>query len=550
MKNIFITIAFSVSLLWNTSIFSQNWKKTFTYPQRDVIAYSITESYDHGILFLSNFLKNGDNLHTGWLIKTDVNGNKLWERVIGNYDGYESAYEKIVETSDKGFIIPGSWSKEPYSNSPDPLFLKFNACGNLEWCMYFKTDDHMDFGVDVIEISDGYIGLMWYYGNDYATQRIALTKLDFLGNVQWTQIYHSDSALNELGHSIILRSDGKIMVTGECRVLKPNNPYQQFRPLFITVEPTGTLINYGILDVSDTLWSYGWETRESPYGDYYTAGGVLITPPYAGSALPYLLKTNQANSEILLSKILLDTTQAQYGGTNFIKTLNDTSLVITYKIQRNSPPSIYDNGILISDTLGNTKKIRALLSGQTNELVGAIESMALTQDQKILAASQEWQDNYIRTVLFKLNSNLEDDSIYTAPYTYDWACPGGVDTVLTIDPDCGVYVDIDELERLPDVSEIKISPNPVSDMLTVSLPEYLVSRNAQRGMQASVYIRNYQKDARLEIYTINGTLQCIQPLAPGQREAQFNTGKLSSGIYFVRMIYQNRQISTVKFVKE
>ena len=236
MKNTFFTIAILLFQVLSAPVYSQNWKKTYSYSQRNLIAYSVTESYDHGILLLSNFLKNGDNLHTGWLIKTDVNGNKLWERIIGDYEGYQSVYEKIVETSDKGFIIPGSWSKEHYSNSPDPLFLKFNACGNLEWCQYFKTDDHMDFGVDIIQVADGYVGLMEYYGYDYFTQRIALTKFDGTGNVQWVQIYHSDSAHNEEGRTLMQRSDGDIMVTGEANVIKPGSPYQQPRPLFILTE--------------------------------------------------------------------------------------------------------------------------------------------------------------------------------------------------------------------------------------------------------------------------------------------------------------------------
>ena len=188
MKNIFFIIIILLSQLFNTSIFSQSWKKIYSYPGRHLVAYSVTEAYDNGYILLSNFIKAGGNLHTGWLIKTDVNGNKLWERIIGNYDGYQSVYEEVVETTDKGIVILGSWSKEPYSNSPDPLFLKLDVCGNLEWCRYFKTDDHMDFGVDMMEVADGYIGLMWYYGTDYAKQRIALTKLDFSGNVQWTQI--------------------------------------------------------------------------------------------------------------------------------------------------------------------------------------------------------------------------------------------------------------------------------------------------------------------------------------------------------------------------
>jgi len=546
MKNIFITIAFSVSLLWNTPIFSQNWKKTYSYPERHSWAYSVTEAYDKGYLLLSNFVKDGGNLHTGWLIKTDINGNKLWERIIGDYDEYQSVYEKVVETSDKGFIIPGSWSKEPYSNSPDPLFLKFNACGNLEWCQYFKTDNHMDFGVDIIQVADGYVGLMEYYGYDYVTQRIALTKLDDTGNVQWVQIYHSDSSINEEGRSVLLRSDGDIMVTGEASVIKPGSPYQQPRPLFILTEPDGTLKDFGVLDVSDTLWSTAWQTKEKPNGIFYSTGGVYVNPPYSWP-YPYFLKTN-SNKEILESRLLADTALVSDGGTSLLNFISDTTIVMIYGFNYNDK-TIGETGLYKLDTLGNMLKTRPLIYGSSGR-IHSIEGLAVTQDKKILACAPEWQGDYIRTVLFKLNSNLEDDSIYTAPYTYDWACPGGVDTLLTIDPDCGVYVDIDELERLPDVSEIKVSPNPVSDMLTVLLPEYLVSRNAQRGMQASVYIRNYQKDARLEIYTINGTLQCIQTLTPGQREVQFNTSKLSSGIYFVRMIYQNRQVSTVKFVKE
>ncbi len=493
-----------------------------------------------------NFLKNGDNLHTGWLIKTDVNGNKLWERIIGDYEGYQSVYEKVIETFDKGFIIPGSWSKEPYSNSPDPLFLKFNVCGNLEWCQYFKTDNHMDFGVDIIQVADGYVGLMEYYGYDYVTQRIALTKLDDTGNVQWVHIYHSDSAYNEEGRTLMQRSDGDIMVTGEASVIKPGSPYQQPRPLFILTEPDGTLKDFGVLDVSDTLWSTAWQTKEKPNGIFYSTGGVYVNPPYSWP-YPYFLKTN-SNKEILESRLLADTALVSDGGTSLLDFISDTTIVMIYGFNYNDK-TIGETGLYKLDTLGNMLKTRPLIYGSSGR-VHSIEGLAVTQDKKILACAPKWQGDFIRTVLFKLNSDLEDDSIYTAPYTYDWACPGGVDTLLTIDPDCGVYVDIDELERLPDISEIKVSPNPVSDMLTVSLPEYLVSRNAQRGMQASVYIRNYQKDARLEIYTINGTLQCIQPLAPGQREAQFNTGKLSSVIYFVRMIYQNRQVSTVKFVKE
>ena len=485
-------------------------------------------------------------MHTGWLIKTDVNGNKLWERIIGNYDGYQSVYEKAIETPDKGIIIPGSWDKEPYSNSPDPLFLKLDVCGNLEWCRYFKTDDHMDFGVDMMQVSDGYVGLMEYYGNNYSTQRIALTKLDNYGNVQWVQIYHSDSAFNEEGRTIMQRSDGDIMVTGEANVIKPGSPYQQPRPLFIITAQDGTLKDFGVLDVSDTLWSTAWQTKEKPNGIFYSTGGVLVNPPYSWP-YPYFLKIN-TNKEILVSKLLVDTSLVSDGGTSLLDFISDTTIVMVYGFNYNSK-TMGETGLYKLDTLGNKIGTRPLIYGSSGR-VHSIEGFEITRDKKVLAFVPVWEGNVLCSVLFKLNSDLEDDSIYTIPYVYDWGCEGGVDTLLNIDPECGVYVDIDELERLPDHPEIKAFPNPVSDVLTVSLPEYLVTRSTQHNMQASVYIKDYQKDARLEIYDIDGGLMDTQTLITDQRVVTFNVSLLRPGLYLVRLVYQDRKVSTVKFVKE
>jgi len=547
MKNISLTIAIFASLILSNSGLCQNWKKTYSYPGRPSVAYSVTETYDNGYILLSNFIKAGGNLHTGWLIKTDVNGNKLWERIIGNYDGYQSVYEEVIETSDKGIAIPGSWSKEPYSNSPDPLFLKLDVCGNLEWCRYFKTDDHMDFGVDMIEVPGGYVGLMQYYGNDYVTQRIALTKFDLIGEIQWVHIYHSDSSINEEGRSVLLRSDGDIMITGEASVIKPGNPYQQPRPLFVLCSPNGDLKDYGIFDVSDTLWAIGWQSLEHDEKVFYSSGGCEINPPFS-YPYPYVFKTSYDNKELLSSNILIDSSEVFAGVTHFIDRLNDSTYVLDYAVELNNEIQ-RESGLLIIDTLLTMGKRRTLCFGSTG-VTKNVSSIEVTLDQKILATTAEWQENVLCSVLFKLNCDLEDDSLYTTPYIYDWACPGGVDTLLTIDPECGVYVDIDELERLPDHPEIKAFPNPVSDVLTISLPEYLVTRSAQHNMQASVYNRDYQKDSRLELYDINGGLKLSRPLISGQMEVRFDSRGLSPGMYLVRLVHQNREVSTVKVMKE
>jgi hypothetical protein len=405
----------------------------------------------------------------------------------------------------------------------------------------------MDFGVDMMEVPDGYVGLMQYYGNDYITQRIALTKFDGTGEIQWVQIYHSDSAINEEGRSVLLRSDGDIMITGEASVIKPGNPYQQPRPLFVLCSPNGDLKDYGIFDVSDTLWSLGWQSLERDNRVFYSSGGCEINPPFS-YPYPYVFKTSHNNKELLSSKILIDSSEVFAGVTHFINRLSDSIYVVDYAVELNNEVQ-RESGLLIIDTLLTIKNRKTLCFGSTG-VTKNISSIYVTRDQKILATSAKWQNSYILSILFKLNSDLEDDSTYTVPYVYDWGCEGGVDTVLNIDPECGVYVDIDELERLPDNPEIKVYPNPVSDVLTVSLPEYLVTRSAQHNMQASVYIKDYQKDATLEIIDINGGLMDTKTLTPGQHKVIFNAGVLNPGLYMVRLVYQKRQVSTVKFVKE
>jgi len=69
-------------------------------------------------------------------------------------------------------------------------------------------------------------------------------------------------------------------------------------------------------------------------------------------------------------------------------------------------------------------------------------------------------------------------------------------------------------------------------------------------MQASVYNRDYQKDSRLELYDINGGLKLSRPLISGQMEVRFDVRYLSPGMYLVRLVHQNREVSTVKVMKE
>ena len=83
-----------------------------------------------GILLCNNILRNGNSFKYGWLIKTDINGNVLWDKKFGN-GIYECYILGIDKTFDGGLIISGGIAS--IDKMHDPMFIKLNACGEVEW---------------------------------------------------------------------------------------------------------------------------------------------------------------------------------------------------------------------------------------------------------------------------------------------------------------------------------------------------------------------------------------------------------------------------------
>jgi hypothetical protein len=75
----------------------------------------------------------------------------------------------------------------------------------------------------------------------------------------------------------------------------------------------------------------------------------------------------------------------------------------------------------------------------------ALISTARTFDNKYITVGTN-QNEIGRFVIyaFKLNSDMEYDTIYNAPFTYDSLCPYGI-TSDTTDLDCDLLVNIDEV---------------------------------------------------------------------------------------------------------
>jgi len=287
-------------LLWGLSGTAQDWPKIYgTY--KDEYGKKIIECYDKGYFICGSILKNAEQFRFGWLIKTDINGNLIWDKKFGNYQ-VENFFTDFDKTNDQGLILCGATAQEDYWR--DPLFVKLNPCSEIEWCNIFLSVN-MNYATGVIQLPDGqFLGMLTYYGGDYQHIRISLVKMDESGRPIWIKnLAQQDTVANEEGRYLDLTPDGNYLVSGSC--FKPS-----LKPYFIKTDTAG-----------DELWNLDWPVGFGGYAgrSYFTTNGMIYNAssiqfqnPYIPK-VPFLLKFNE-NGQAIGQYPLMDADTVARGG--------------------------------------------------------------------------------------------------------------------------------------------------------------------------------------------------------------------------------------------
>ncbi|MFA5033340.1 MAG: T9SS type A sorting domain-containing protein [bacterium] len=289
------------------------WEKTYggsTYKY----GYSVCQTKDDG------FVIAGSNPSDIYLLKTDSNGDTLWTRAYGSGCGYS-----VCQTADSGLAIVGFTDSFGDING-DVYLIKTNPNGDTLWTKTYGGSSE-DLGCSVSQTVDGgfiIVGRTMSFGA--GNYDVYLIRTDSSGDTLWTRTYGGSGS--DEGSSVQQTFDDGYIVTGRTFSFSTGkNIY------LIKTNSNG-----------DTLWTRAFNGSESHSVCQTTDSGFVIAGARSGF---YFIKVN-ANGDILWTK--------NYGG---------GANGIGYSVQQT-----YDEGLIVAGCISYySYLVRIICNPRTNEFI-------------------------------------------------------------------------------------------------------------------------------------------------------------------------------------
>ncbi|MBW6537872.1 MAG: T9SS type A sorting domain-containing protein [Mariniphaga sp.] len=541
---------FTLAMLFNI-INAQiaTWPKKY-WNYKVTYNYDLIETYDKGYIVLNTIRPDGITAIWAWLVKTDINGEILWEKFIG--DGlHTGGFQNIHQTYDGGYVLGGGTYMLDYL--ADPMFMKLNACGEKDWCrIFYQAGPNTAYctGLNIYPVpdEDGYIALVTSWGNEFVPgsgvyKGIWLFRLDNSGNLIWIKNVFDQvdpNAWNEYPYHMFISQDTLCIITGNTIYNDYGGELGYDKPFIMAAGIDGSE-KWWVIDGANTMYR-GDDQQSSEDND----GNILTVGVgwYTGSGnYPMLIKTSKTGSPIY-RKYLINSTE--FGAALCINVMNDT----IYDIGGgwNYPGQPYHSVIARTDTSGNLLLEKNIVESN----FGLNQSIVTFDNKELFVGAFKDNDGFYKVGLHKFNFDLEYDTAYTQPFEYDYKCSNLpiVSDTIGID-DCDVWTALPGEIEYEAAQKLIISPNPAGNEITVQLPFATVDEHPWGPSTSRQYNFRYHEQSVLKIFDITGKEMNEIPLKYSEGEkVKVDISGYKAGMYLVNLLENQKQMASGKFVKQ
>jgi hypothetical protein len=195
--------AFDIFVIKTDAEGNKVWEKTIGGPDSDW-AGCILQSVDQGYVILGSTESYGAGSFDMWLIKIGPEGDKEWDRTFGG-QGWDEG-RSVCSTRDGGYIVAGVGESGKIM-----LLFKTDSKGNEEWKRVFENVSE-DIGNVQQTTDEGYIVVAnsWQKNRD-----VWLIKVGPEGKKEWERTYGGQ--WDEDGRSVWQTVDGGYVITGSTK---------------------------------------------------------------------------------------------------------------------------------------------------------------------------------------------------------------------------------------------------------------------------------------------------------------------------------------------
>jgi hypothetical protein len=304
---------------------------------------------------------------------------------------------------------------------------------------------------------------------------------------------------------------------------------------------------YKVDNDGNLLWERKWDLTEAQFAgearkviednnnSYYSGGSML--PPVGQS---FLFKLSKSGDTIASYRVM-DHPNSLGGTVQTLNLLNDTTLLIGTQFGLTNEDNWWS--LNLTDTIGHIKKAKV-----EEEQVIFAKSL-VTNDNKILQLvvlfSQNSNFPYNWIGLYKFNTNLEYDSIYTMPRTYDSLCPYPIVSDTIPMPGICTFVSLPEPVNKSDELQLKVYPNPASEYVTIEIPEYSVT-TTKGGYVTQQQFRPLTGDVQLSIINLSGQIVKTEVFDASERNHVITVNMLTPGLYMLHLTQKGKFVAQGK----